>query len=413
MAETADPARIETLFRFFDTPSNKASILSVSDETRYAWRHMSNFFPTEQVLRDGPVRQLPERPDPAIARLVVRFADGSVATVDDYFAASTMDAMVVLRGGDVVYERYKSLRPIDKRAWFSCSKIIVGTLMALLEHEGRIDVSKPVSVYLPDLVGSVWDSVLVEAALDMATGLDSTEHEEPDARTNPARGWYRWAASIGLFGDVEARNETPVDVLRGMTRRRAAHEVFEYNSINTYVCQMIIEKLAGLPLAEFFGSRIWRRIGVQGDGYLVVSKQGRALGFGFMNSTLRDLARFGLIFTTDRVAPGEAPILPDAVLARVHSGLRPGMYDKGAFGRVFRKDFPLPGIANRYQWDIVTPDGDQFKAGFAGQGLYVSRPRDSVVAFFSTGTQRDEALAAWVARTITQSFDVATGSARS
>ncbi len=403
-AAQADPARIEALVRYFDVPANKATILSVSDETRYAWRHMSNFFPTELVLRDGPVRTLPEAADPAIGGLPVTFADGSATTVDGWFDASTMDAMIVLHGGAVVHERYKAMRPFDRRAWFSCSKVIVGTMMALLEHEGRIDVSKPVTAFLPELAGSVWDTVAVEAALDMATGLDSTEHEEPDARTNPARGWYRWAASIGLFGDVEARGETPVEVLRSMQRRRPPHEVFEYNSINTWVCQMIVESLAGQTLAEVFGERVWRRIGAQGDGYLVLGRQGRALGFGFMNATLRDLARFGTVFTPGGVAPDGQPLLPEAVRERPHTGLRPGMYGGGAFGSVFSRDFPLPGIANRWQWDIVTPDGDQFKAGLAGQGLYVSAPRDSVVAFFSTGTQRDEVLGAWVARTITRSF---------
>lgn len=398
------PEQVEALFRFFDDPANKAAILSVRDETRYAWRHLSNFLPSELVLRDGPVRELPERPDPAIGQLPVRFADGGVATVDEYFDRSTMDAMIVVRGGDIVHERSKGLRPFDRRTWFSCSKIIVGTLMALLEHEGRVDIGRSVASYLPDLAGSIWETVTVEAALDMATGLDSTEHEEPDARTNPARGWYRWAASIGLFGDVERRGETPSEVLRSMTRRRPAHEAFEYNSINTYVCQRIVERLGGQPLADLFAERIWRRIGAQGDGYLAVGKQGQALSFGFMNSTLRDLARFGMIFAPGPARAGQARVLPEAILSRFRTGLRPEIYDKGAFGSVFSRDFPLPGIANRYQWDIVTPDGDLFKAGFAGQGLYISASREAVVAFFSTGSQRDEALGAWMARTITQAF---------
>ena len=66
--------------------------------------------------------------------------------------------------------------------------------------------------------------------------------------------------------------------------------------------------------------------------------------------------------------------------------------------------YTLPGLANRYQWDIVTPDGDLFKAGVGGQGLWVSPSRDAVVVFFSTGTQEDETLGAWVGRNITQTF---------
>ena len=64
----------------------------------------------------------------------------------------------------------------------------------------------------------------------------------------------------------------------------------------------------------------------------------------------------------------------------------------------------LAGIANRYQWDIVTPDGDLFKAGLGGQGLYISPAKDAVVSFFSTGTMADEGKGAWTAHQITQSF---------
>ena len=49
---------------------------------------------------------------------------------------------------------------------------------------------------------------------------------------------------------------------------------------------------------------------------------------------------------------------------------------------------------------IVFPDGDIFKAGVGGQGLYISPARDAVVVYFSTGKQQEEILA----RAITQSL---------
>ncbi len=375
-----------------------------SDKTHYAWQNLSQFFHTTQVLRDGPISELPEKLDPAIGEISVTFADGTTKTVDDYFSTSTMDAMVVLREGNVVYEQYKTMRPLDQHIWFSCSKSILGTLLAMLEHEGKVDVSKMVTEYVPGLAGSVWDTVTVEETADMATGLDSTEHEVPDARTNPAQGWYQWAVSIGLFEDARKLNETPFDVLKRMKRTKPGHTVFEYNSINTFVCQTIIENVTGVALAELFAERFWRPIGAQGNGYFVMNKESHALGFGFMNSTLRDLARYGMAFTPSQTKLSKALIVPQAVFNKFHTGLRPDMYDKGVYGTDTHQLFPLPGIANRYQWDIITPDGDQFKSGVGGQGLYISAPQDSVVVFFSTGTQDDEALGAWVARTITQTF---------
>ena len=39
---------------------------------------------------------------------------------------------------------------------------------------------------------------------------------------------------------------------------------------------------------------------------------------------------------------------------------------------------------NTYQWDLVMEDGDFFKSGYGGQGLYISPSRDLVIAFFGT-----------------------------
>ena len=37
-----------------------------------------------------------------------------------------------------------------------------------------------------------------------------------------------------------------------------------------------------------------------------------------------------------------------------------------------------------YQWDLVFNDGDLFKAGRYGQGIYVSPETDTVVVWFSS-----------------------------
>ncbi len=389
---------LQRIFAYFHDQAHGAEVLVPGERARYLWKHMSGFYPTDQVLRDGPIHDLLERPDPSIGRIRVRFRDGSSTTVEEYFEASTMEGLLVLKEGCVVFERYKRMRPFDKHNWFSCSKTLVATSLALLEHEGLVDIRQPVSLYLSDLAGSVWDTVTLEQALDMATGLDSTEHEEPDARTNPARGWYQWAESIGVFAPAEGFGNSPVEVLRNMKRTKPGHTAFEYCSINTYVCQLIVERISGKPLAEFYGDRVWRRIGAQNDGYIGLDRQGRSMGFGWMNSTLRDFGRHGMIYTPSASLFGPEPIIPAELIQKFQTGLRPEMYAKGAMGAAFEKAFfTLPGLSNRYQWDIVTPDTrDLFKAGLGGQGLWVSPQNDTVAAFFSTGNQNDRDNGAWV-----------------
>lgn len=397
--------QIAEIFAYFRDPAHGPEILMLSEKSRYVWQHISAFFYTDQVPRGGAVHELPEKPDAAVGNILVKFKDGTGKTVENYFQGSTMDAILVLHKGSIVYERYKTMSPADRHVWFSCSKTIVATSIALLEHEGKISVVDPVSRYLTELAGSAWDTVTVEQTLDMATGLDSTEHEESDARTNPARGWYRWAESIGVFAPVAGFDATTTDVLRAMKRTKPAHTVFEYNSINTYVLQQIVQNVSGKSLVEICSERIWRKIGAEHDGYYGLDKHGDALGFGFMNSSLRDIGRYGMAFTPSGSRLPGAPIIPAAVIEKFKTGLRPEMYAKGTMGAPFQEAFfSVPNLANRYQWDVVTPDGDLLKAGLGGQGLWISGRNDAVVVFFSTGKFADEQTGAWVARSITESF---------
>ncbi|MCB0165516.1 MAG: serine hydrolase [Anaerolineae bacterium] len=391
---------VRDIYTFFHEPANVVQIQMASDKTRYAWQNLSGFFYTQQVLRDGPISALPEDIYPGIGKIAFKRPDSPQETVDQHFDESTMDALLVIHQGNIVFERYKTMRPFDKHMWFSCSKVIPGTMVALLEHEGQVDVKKFVSDYVPQLKDSDWDKVTVEETLNMATGLDSTEHEEPndDARVNPIRGWYKWAVSIGVFEDKEHLNQSPYDVLRAMKKVKPGYTAFEYNSINTFVLELLINEVTGKPLCEVFGERVWRKIGAQNDAFIGVTKFGLGNGWGFMNSTLRDMGRWGMIFTPSWNKVSVEQIIPDELLHKIQTGGRPEIFREGFVGKELQHSFPdIQGLTNCYQWDIVFPDGDIYKGGVGGQGTYISPSRDVVVAWFSTGKQQEEILARAIA----------------
>ncbi len=58
---------------------------------------------------------------------------------------------------------------------------------------------------------------------------------------------------------------------------------------------------------------------------------------------------------------------------------------------------------NTYQWDIVTSDGDFYKSGFGGQGLYVSPSDNLVIAWFGTQEVQDSTEMLRVARQLAES----------
>ncbi len=379
---------------FFGEEKNRVQMLAASPRTQWAWQNMSRFFPTAQILRDGPISELQENTDPSIGDIEFTREDGSTATVNEQFDKYPMDGLIVVKDGEIVFERYKTMRPFDKHNWYSSGKILGSTLLALLEEEGKIDISQPVSAYIPELESSVWDTVPVEHALDMATGLDSTELDEPagDSRSNPEQGWYRWTSAMGLLDNPLGVEETPLEVLAGMQRRGPGYEVFEYNSINTFVVDLIVENISGKPLPEFLSERIWRKAGMEHDAFVAVSDGGLPASFGVMNSTLRDMARFGMLFTPSWSEISDEQIIPDAIISNIQTGGDPAIYQRGYLGELnARKGFPNDrNISNRYQWDAVFEDGDFWKKGVGAQGLYISPSRNLVIAYFSTGSGDDQ-----------------------
>jgi len=263
------------------------------------------------------------------------------------------------------------MQPDDMHIWFSVSKVVGPTMLAFLEEEGKIDVQKAVSFYLPELKNTEWDNVSVIETLDMATGLNGTEHDEPnhDSRTNPEQIWFQWAATsdVGILPDLLEQNQRWYNVLSKLERVKPGYTAFEYNSINTFIITKIVEKVADKPLNELFSEHIWSKIGMEHDGQLVASPSGNALGFMGVNSTLRDLARFGMAFTPSCTKIAPERVIPQSIMDKIQDISHADMYREGFAGKKFAASFPEEKVlANPYQWDVVFEDGDIFKSGVGG-----------------------------------------------
>ena len=276
------------LHKYFNMPENRVKIQFPSPESLYAWQHLSQYYPTARVARGGAISELEVSIDESIGKIKFKGKDGVERTVSQHFEDMPLDAMLVLKDGKIVYERYKTMTPDTAHITMSCSKVFSSTLLAMLEDEGKVDLSKPVSDYVPELKGSVWDTVLVRHAADMQTGLNATEHDEPsqDSRTNPDQPFYKWLSTLGLVPNTTG-NDDPFAVMRTMERRKPGGKVFEYSSMNPFLLSRIVEKIEDRPFADVFRDRIWSKIGAEHDATFVLSPQGYALAYGFTTITLR------------------------------------------------------------------------------------------------------------------------------
>jgi CubicO group peptidase (beta-lactamase class C family) len=275
------------------------------------------------------------------------------------------------------------MREDDHHLWFSTSKTLAGLLVGLLEADGKIDVERSVDHYLPELAATHWKGVRIIDILDMASGLDLVENEQ--SRTSPM-------SSVGSFFRIELGDTgnlgqlTSDQILFAVGSKSAAGEIFEYSSLNTKMLGLLAERVSGKRLADLIAERIWSKLGAEGDAQIGVNLEGGAAIYGMMSSRLRDKARYGMLYTPSWRTVAAEQVIPQALIDRIQHGCRPGLYRQAALARA-SYDPEEENRCNSRQWDAVFEDGDMYKGGARGQGLYVSPARNLVVAWFSTTSE--------------------------
>src|SRR5690606_37474106 len=357
----------------------------------YTFLHMSEFFPHAIINRAGPISTLDENPRRDIAAFEVETSLGQM-TLDQYVERGPVNGIVIIQGGKVVFERYPRMRRSDKHLLMSVSKIFVSTVVAILEDRGQLDSEAPVESYLPDLVGTGWEGVRVRDILDMASGIDCLESDEPGAYSDPSTGYYQYEASLGWLAPTEATMASTYDYVATLGRRRPPGEAFEYTSLNTFVLSWLAERITGKRFHEVVSELIWSKLGAGSDALISTSRLGAPASHGGISATVRDVARLGMLFTPDWELVSSEPIVSSNHLRQIQELGRPALFEIGGPGRgiIERLRGERPRH-NSWQWDFVAEDGDFYKGGYGGQGLYISPIRHLVVAFTGTPTPDGQA----------------------
>lgn len=347
------------------------------DLSRFVYLHTSLVFPAANVRRDGPVSVLRQKPDPGISAYQVRLADGRVMSFDEFVTRVAMvDGIVIVHKGRIVYERYPRMDQSDKHLLFSVTKAFIGTLVGMLEADGLVKVSRPIEEYIPELKGTAWAGTSVRDILDMTSGIAAPDGDIE----NPISQHYRLEASLGW---LEMTPELPESVRSGLTfdylktlgRASAPGKYFVYSSANTLVLAWLVEKITGRPVYEVLSERIWSKMGAGSEAQFLVNRRGIAISHAGLIATVRDMARFGLLFTPSRKVVASRAIIPANLINALEQG-RKGLV------RVRRNaEDKSSEMFGAYQWEEVTADGAFMKTGYGGQLLYVSPRKDLVVAY--------------------------------
>ncbi len=347
------------------------------EEMRWMHLNTTQMFPTVRVYRNGPVRELEYAFMDEVTDFVVDTPEGPMPFAE-FLSSEQATAMgvVIFHNGRIVYENYPRMQEHEQPIYWSTSKVFPSTVVRIFEERGLVDVSRPIETYIPDLADSSFAGVTVRNILDMASGVDCQ-----DEYIDRQSCYYRYSMAIGDgFRDAEAP-DNPYDFIKSARVAKHAEQGtrFSYSGVDTFIIGWLLEELTGHPFQDVFTQEIWYHIGAEADASFLAYRYGIPVTHGGFASNMRDLARFGLLFTPSYGVVSERQIISDSHIELLLHGGNPAL----------RRNAGLPGEEesgirhNVYQWDEVHADGYIYKGGWGGQGLVVNPLNDTVAVYTS------------------------------
>lgn len=290
--------------------------------------------------------------------------------------ANYTDGIIILHRGKIVYEKYPAgLEPDGLHAAMSVSKSFTGTLAAILIAEGRLDETKPVAYYLPELKHSGFADATVRQVLDMTTAIQySEDYNNPNAEVwafSAAGNVFRPANYHGPKGYYEYL--ATIEKAQGQKHG----EAFGYRTVNTEVMGWIISRLENKGVAQLVSEKIWKPMGAMYDGYYLTDPTGVAYAGGGFNLNLRDMVLFGELMR-NHGKMHEKQIIPQAAVMDILNGGDPATFAKSHYTK-------LKGWSYRDMWwKTNNAHGAYMARGVHGQAIYIDPKAEMVIARFAS-----------------------------
>lgn len=337
-AETRDPAELQVLF--WDQATQR---------DRFA--RMEDFFAGLEVAPAPQPRALPRgAPLPA----------AMTAALDQAFDANHAVGLMVLKDGEVRYERYADgFGPERRWTSFSVAKSLTSALLGAALADGAIaSLSDPATRYIPALAGTAYDGVTVGEVATMTSGVDWDEdYSDPHS-------------DVAQMLEITPREGEPQSATYARTLTRAApvgEGEWRYNTLETNLLGDIVAAATGKSLAAYAKEKIVDPAGFAGDLFWMSDLTGRNIGGCCLSLMLSDYARFGQF-----VLEGGAGTVPDGWFARTGAPVT---------------RFPQRlGYGYGHQWWSY-PGGAYGAQGIFGQGITIDPQERLVVAIVSNQPQ--------------------------
>jgi len=259
---------------------------------------------------------------------------GKIIPWQDFLKATYTNAFIVIRNGKITYEYYNTpagITATTRLPSYSMAKTLTSIIIGQLIQQGKIHESDTFVSYFPQWkTGTSFDKVTVQSLLDMEAGVGVK-----DNYPNGPAGW-----GVGI-AQMYATTDMNWFITHNRKMLESPDTKPDYRSVDTQMLGLIIQKVTGGTVSDYFTKNVWQPIGAQyAATWNIDHVGGHEKTFCCFNATARDYARVGqLILNNGKV--GNTRIISSAWMKRISTPVVKLDYGWGYGAQVWH---PYPGI---------------------------------------------------------------------
>lgn len=243
-------------------------------------------FPYYKFEKSKKPFQFHQAPDSLFNNILTKSNDSVIQNFKTFISKSSTKSFLIIRNDTILYEYYQNdFKRNDITTIFSISKSITSLLIGIALDEGLIkDINDPITLYLPEFKkrDPQFKNLTIYHLLQMRAGFKFNENSEIPL------------SKISQF--YYGRNQ--LGKAKRMKFEYKPNEKHIYQSVSTVFLGLILERVTGKTMAEYFNEKVWQYIKAENNAtWSLDDKKNRsAKAFSGLNISAIDLAKIGRIY---------------------------------------------------------------------------------------------------------------------
>jgi hypothetical protein len=306
---------------------------------------------------------------------------GKMISFQQFLDTTHTNALLVIRNGKITYEYYKDQKFANMRLpSYSVAKTMTSLVVGQLIDQGKISESVTFIKYFPEYkTGGSFDKITIQQLLDMQSGIGVSD--------NYPTGPSGWGVAIA---QMYASTDIPWFLMHNRKMNFEPGTQSIYRSVDPELIGLIIKKVTGQSVSDYFSTHIWQKIGAEHDATWNVDHVGGIeKTFCCFNAYARDYARVGqLLLNKGIVAATKQQVISSSWMQRLTTPVTRLDYGWGYGAYTWH---PYPGVS--------------LMSGLHGQFIYMDIPHKTLIVKLSdepTNTDNRTPLVAAVLKQVSE-----------